>query len=168
MADFYSIEEAIAQIKKDSQEVVLKEAYKLQQKGRIYILEKIYKAYSDPTYYDRTGEFLNSIQVKVEPTNDGFEVLIYIADDIMHSQSNWKDGALTVAPTHIAMHPEMPESHDKTLAEVAKYFAEGWGYGEERFGKRLDVMLEISKYVDSGEALKDIISMLKSEGYDIN
>lgn len=157
MADFDSVEEALAQILKNTQEMAMKEAYKIQEIGHDYILEKIYSTYTpEEDGYDRTDEFLNSIQVKCKPTSNGFEITIFIAEDVQHAMSNWKNGVLTVAPRGLIYNSDQAESQNGSMTKVAQYFAEGWGYGEERFGKRLDVMLEISKYVDSGQALKDI------------
>jgi len=166
--DFNSIEALYAQLEKDAKESLLQEGYKLQEKGRDYIIEKIYSTYTpEEDGYDRTNEFMNSIQVKYTPTSNGFELSIYISEEVQHSMSNWKNGTLTVAPYRLMYNSNEPESQNGSMAKVAQYFAEGWGYGEERFGKRLDVMLEIAKYVDSGEALKDIINHLQGKGYDI-
>lgn len=166
MADFNSIEDFLIQAEKDAKEVLIKEAYYLQEMGRDYIIQKIYSVYS-PTRYARTGEILDAIQVKVTPNSNGLEVSVYVSDEIMHKQSNWMEGVLTTAPWGMDYEPENPMSHNGTMSKVLQYFAEGYGYGDARFGKSLDPMYEIAKYVDSGQAQDDLMNMLKQKGYNI-
>ena len=164
--DFASLESLYAQLNKDATESLIKEAHYLQEMGRDYIIKKIYSVYS-PTKYARTGEILDAIRVKVIPNGNGLEASIYVSDDIMHSQSNWIEGVLTTAPWGMDYEPEHPMSHNGTMAKVIQYFAEGYGYGDARFGKSLDPMYEIAKYIDSGKAQGDLVNLLRQKGYQI-
>lgn len=52
------------------------------------------------------------------------------------------------------------------ITDIAQMFADGYGY--ERGGEKMDMIGDTyENYVATGDAINDILSMLKSKGYDI-
>jgi hypothetical protein len=109
-------------------------------------IQSIYDSYSSPTVYNRTMEFLNSAKITPVQNNNGeYYIEIYISEEV-HSPNGW--------------YPE-----EKTLSEIADYFAEGYGYG--RNGGKFNTMETINEeYIETGKALKDMLNYLR-KNFDI-
>jgi len=147
MSDFDSIESFYAQLQRDTGEMLRDEAEKIKGIIQDYVVTVIYSSYN-PYVYNRTSELLNSIIIDYKIVGNEYIAEIKIDPNAMQSPSNsYNEDSLPIST-------------------IAQMFADGYGY--ERGGEKMDMIGDTyENYVATGDALKDIISMLKNKGYDI-
>lgn len=146
MADFNSFEALYAKLQPTVGEILKDGAEKIKGIIQDYVVTVIYSSYS-PEVYNRTSELLNSIIIDYKIVGNEYIAEIKIDTNMMQSPSN---------------------SYNKSplpITDIAEMFAEGNGY--KRGGQKMDMIGDTyENYVATGEAIKDIINMLKSKGYD--
>lgn len=147
MSDFDSIESFYAQLQRDTGEMLRDKAEKIKGIIQDYVVTVIYSSYN-PYVYNRTSELLNSIIIDYKIVGNEYIAEIKIDPNAMQSPSNsYNEDSLPIST-------------------IAQMFADGYGY--ERGGEKMDMIGDTyENYVATGDALKDIISMLKNKGYDI-
>lgn len=144
--DFNSIEELYAQIQTNIGETLKEEAEKIKEMIQDYVITVIYASYS-PKVYIRTQELLNCIIIDYKIVGNEYIAEIKIDPNMMQSPSN------------------SPNPDPLPITEIAQEFADGNGY--RRDGVKMDMIKDVyEEYIQTGYALKDIIGMLKSKGYD--
>lgn len=138
----YSVEQIYAMLEQQVVEALNLEAEKIRASMEKYIDEVIYKSYTEKVY-KRINQFKESATIEPAQKIDGeWYVEIYIPDT-EHDPSNWK-------------------GKNRTLSEIAKWFADGDGYG--RNGVKYDVIEETRKeYDDTSKAFNDIYNYLKRQ-----
>lgn len=147
MADFNSIEDFYSQLQKNVGEILRDEAEKIKGIIQDYVVTIIYTSYA-PEVYERTSELLNSIIIDYKIVGNEYIAEIKIDPQMLQSPSN--------------SYNENP----LPITEIAELFAEGRGY--RRNGRKMDMIGDTYKnYVEVGNALKDVIEMLKAKGFDI-
>ncbi|NRU52565.1 hypothetical protein [Clostridium beijerinckii] len=146
MSEFNSVEDFYTQLQTNIGETLRDEAEKIKEIIQDYMVTVIYTSYA-PEIYERTYELLNSIIIDYRISGSEYIAEIKIDPQMLQSPSN--------------SYNENP----LPITEIAELFAEGRGY--KRNGRKMDVIGDTyENYVEVGNALKDIIGMLKSKGYD--
>jgi len=148
MADFNSLEAFYSQLQTNVGEILRDEAEKIKGIIQDYVITVIYSSYS-PQVYSRTSELLNSIIIDYKIVGNEYIAEIKLDPSAMQSPSNSEN------------------KNPLPITDIAEMFAEGLGY--KRGGKEMDMIGDTyENYVVTGDAIKDIISMLKSKGYDFS
>lgn len=147
MADFNSFEELYSKLQPTIGEILRDEAEKIKGIIQDYVITVIYSSYS-PYIYNRTLELLNSIIIDYKIVDNEYIAEIKIDTNMMQSPSNSYNQEL------------LP------ITDIAQMFADGYGY--ERGGENMDMIGDTyENYIATGDAIKDILNMLKSKGFDI-
>ena len=145
--DFNDLSSLYAQLQRNTGEVLKEEAEKIKGIIQDYVITVIYSSYS-PEVYSRTYELLNSIIIDYKIIGNEYIAEIKVNPQMMQSPSN----SYNTSPLPIT--------------DIAQMFADGEGY--KRGGIKMDMIGETyENYVATGQAIKDIISMLRSKGFDI-
>lgn len=147
MADFNDLESFYTQLQVNTREMLSDEAEKIKEIIQDYVVTVIYSSYS-PEIYNRTSELLNSIIIDYKIVGNEYIAEIKIDTNAMQSPSN--------------------SYNEKSLpiTDIAQMFADGYGY--ERGGEKMDMIGDTyENYVATGDAIRDIIGMLKGKGYDL-
>jgi hypothetical protein len=145
--DFDSIEQMYAELEKQVKTALIIEAQKIKLAIEEYIANEIYGSYPNPSFYQRTGELLNSVEVSpVTNSNGEYIIEIYIKPD-EHSASNWIGS-------------------NRTLPEIMNWFSSGEAYA--RNGAKLDAMgITYDDIVESGKCFSNLLDYLRRRGFDI-
>lgn len=148
MADFNSLESFYKQLQTNIGEVLRDEAERVKGIIQDYVITVIYSSYT-PDVYERTSELLSCIIVDYKIIGNEYVAEIKIDPQMMQSPSN--------------SYNENP----LPITEIAEMFAEGHGYN--RNGRKMDMIGDTyNNYVAIGNALKDVISMLRNKGYNFS
>jgi len=146
--DFNSIEDFYYQLQPTIGEILRDEAETIKRIIQDYVITIIYSSYS-PEVYNRTSELLNSIIIDYKIVGNEYIAEIKIDPSAMQSPSNSEN------------------KNPLPITDIAEMFAEGLGY--KRGGAEMDMIGDTyENYVATGDAIKDIIGMLKSKGYDFS
>lgn len=103
---------------------------------------------NSPKVYIRTFELLDCIVIDYKLEGNNYIAEIKIDPNLMQSPSNSYN------------------QNPVPINEIVQEFANGNGY--KRNGVKMDMIEDVNtNYIEVGNALKEIINMLKSKGYDV-
>lgn len=163
MPDFKDLKSLYKYVEKDISYSLGIIAEKVRQLLREYIEKELYQSYT-PTDYQRTRDFINSLDIKeVKKVGDFYSVEIFFNTGLIHSNevenSGWNQ--------HMDVYGNS-NWYGASIPEWMPYFIE-WGTHNSLWDRDgLHSMDAINKYVKQTDFhLKEIEKILKSKGYNV-